>query len=79
MKDHWHENVLEALKNEKKFLMEELEPMCNNKVPREGFVLRKCNDVIPEAWKLKCNSFKFREAKLIDSGEVDIEMTEAYS
>ena len=79
VKDHWHENILEALKNEKKFLMEELEPMCNNKVPREGFVLRKCNDVIPEAWKLKCNSFKFREAKLIDSGEVDIEMTEAYS
>ena len=79
VKDNWHKNVLEALKNEKKFLMEELEPMCNNKVPREGFILRKCNDVIPEAWKLKCNSFKFREAKLIDSGEVDIEMTEAYS
>lgn len=78
VREHWHENVLEALKNEKKFLMEELEPMCNNKVPREGFVLRKCNDVIPEAWKLKCDNFKFREAKLVDSGEVDIEMAEGY-
>jgi hypothetical protein len=76
--EHWHENVLEALKVEKKFLMEQMEPMCINKVPREGFVIRKANDPIKEAWKLKTTAFFEREAKQIDSGEVDIEMTEGY-
>ena len=77
--DHWHENVLEALKVEKKFLMEQMEPMCINKVPREGFVIRKANDPIKEAWKLKTNAFFMREAKQIDAGEVDIEMVEGYT
>jgi hypothetical protein len=77
--EHWHENVLEALKVEKKFLMEQMEPMCINKVPREGFVIRKANDPIKEAWKLKTTAFFEREAKQIDSGEVDIEMTESYA
>lgn len=77
--EHWHENVLEALKNEKKFLMEEMEPMCINKVPREGFVIRKAHDPIKEAWKLKTTAFGFREAKLIDAGEVDMEMAEGYT
>ena len=77
--EHWHENVLEALKNEKKFLMEEMEPMCINKVPREGFVIRKAHDPIKEAWKLKTAAFGFREAKLIDAGEVDMEMAEGYT
>ena len=77
--EHWHENVLEALKVEKKFLMEQMEPMCINKVPREGFVIRKANDPIKEAWKLKTSAFFEREAKQIDAGEVDIEMTESYT
>ena len=77
--EHWHENVLEALKVEKKFLMEQMEPMCINKVPREGFVIRKANDPIKEAWKLKTTAYFEREAKQIDSGEVDIEMTEGYT
>ena len=77
--EHWHENVLEALKVEKRFLMEKMEPMCINKVPREGFVIRKANDPIKEAWKLKTTAFFEREAKQIDSGEVDIEMTESYA
>lgn len=77
--DHWHENVLELLKTEKKFGMEELEPMCKTKVPREGFVLRKANDPVAEAWKLKTDAFKFREAKQMDKGEVDMEMQEGYS
>lgn len=76
--DHWHENVLELLKNEKRFLMEENEPLCNNKVPREGFVLRKVNDPIAEAWKLKTTKFFFRERDLLDKGEVDNEMVEGY-
>lgn len=76
--EHWHENVLENLKTEKRFGMEEDEPMCRTKVPREGFVLRKANDPISESWKLKTDSFKFREAKQMDAGEVDIEMQEGY-
>ena len=77
--DHWHENVLEALKVEKRFLMEELEPMCINKVPVEGFVVRKANDPVKEAFKLKCFRFTDREAKQIDAGEVDMEMAEGYA
>jgi len=71
--------VLEALKNEKKFLMEEMEPMCINKVPREGFVIRKAHDPIKEAWKLKTVKFSFREASQMDAGEVDMEMAEGYA
>ena len=76
--EHWHENVLELLKNEKKFGMEENEPLCKNKVPREGFVLRKANDPIAEAWKLKTDKFRFREASEMDAGNVDVEMAEGY-
>ena len=79
VRDHWHENVLENLKVEKRFCMEMDEPLCKTKVPREGFVLRKANDPVSEAWKLKTDKFKFREAKLVDTGEVDIEMEEGYS
>lgn len=77
--EHWHENVLELLKTEKRFGMEELEPLCKTKVPREGFVLRKANDPVAEAWKLKTDAFKAREAKLVDAGEVDMEMAEGYT
>jgi hypothetical protein len=58
--------------------MEQMEPMCINKVPREGFVIRKANDPIKEAWKLKTTAFGLREASQIDKGEVDIEMAEGY-
>ena len=111
--NHWHENVLERMKNDKElFLMEELEPLCHlyekehlaaievyekaksegakkkvlkqledevNKwyvlrAPREGIVIRKDDDPIAEAWKLKTNAHRFGvEAKQHDSGEVDIE------
>ena len=77
--EHWHENVLEALKVEKKFLMEQLEPMCINKVPREGFVVRKENDPIKRAFKLKSFRFLEKERTAIDNGEVDMEMAEGYA
>jgi hypothetical protein len=79
VQNHWHENVLENLKVEKKFGMEMDEPLCKTKVPREGFVLRKANDPVSEAWKLKTDAFKFREAKLVDAGEVDMEMEAGYT
>lgn len=78
--DHWHENVLEALKKDKvHFNMEENEPLCKNKVPREGFVLRIDDDKVPEAFKLKCLKFYNYEKGLIDKGEVDFEMSQGYS
>lgn len=77
--EHWHENVLQAMMNDKEhFGMEELEPLCNNKVPREGIVLRIEDDPLSEAFKLKTKAFFFRESKDIDNGEVDIEMEEGY-
>ena len=53
--------------------------MCINKVPVEGFVIRKANDPIKEAWKLKCFRFLEKERTSIDNGEVDMEMVEGYT
>ena len=73
--EHWHENVLQALKQDKQTLgMEARESLCKNKVPREGIVLRKDGDTMAEAWKLKTDAFFSREQKLIDAGEVDMEL-----
>ena len=78
--NHWHENVLEAMKNDKEhFGMEELEPLCKTyNSPREGICLRIDNDKILECFKLKTKSFASTECLLIDAGEVDIEMADAY-
>lgn len=76
VENHWHENVLEALKSEKRFKMEMDEPMNITKMPREGIVVRIQNDPVAEAFKLKCIKFLEKEAKNIDKGEVDIEMIE---
>lgn len=75
LQNHWHENVLEAMKNDKKrFYMECNDPVCKNKVPYEGIVIRKNGDSIAEAFKLKSVAFFKREKASIDSGEVDMEM-----
>lgn len=80
IQNHWNENVLEALKNDKKhFGMELNEPLCKNKVPREGFVLRINNDTVAEAFKLKCNKFMMKESEDISNGIVDIEIENSYS
>ena len=77
--EHWHENILENLKNEKKFHMENMCPYCKNKVPFEGICIRKSDDIVAECFKLKCDMFKFREAKEMDKGQCDdIEMLETY-
>lgn len=77
IQNHWHENVLEAMKNDKKhFHMEEIEKRCkSSKVPVEGVCIRLTNDPIAECFKLKSNAFFAREKKLIDTNEVDIEMS----
>ena len=67
------------MKNESLFGMEKEEPLCRNKVPREGICLRIDNDVIEECFKLKCLKFLNRESKLIDDGVIDdFEMQERY-
>lgn len=76
---HWHENVLEAMKRDiEHFGMEKYEPLCKNKVPREGICLRIDGDPIAECFKLKTLRFLGKEAELIDQGELDLEMAEAY-
>ena len=79
--DNWRKNVLDRLKNDKNFKMEELEPFCRLKVPREGIVLRINGDVIPEAFKLKCLRFLQKEGEAIDKQEYaeDAEMAERYA
>lgn len=77
--NHWQENMFQKLSEEKIFLMEMNEPMCKNKVPREGLVIRIFDDEKEEAFKIKCKKYMFREAELIDEGEIDMEMEEGYS
>ena len=75
--NHWHENVLDKLKNDKDhFGMEDYEPLCVGcKVPREGIVLRIDDDPITEAFKLKTTSFALGEALLYDDvNYLDIEV-----
>jgi hypothetical protein len=72
--ENWHKNVLSRMKMDKEhFLMEEDEPLCKNKVPREGIVLRIKNDIYARAWKLKTNRHYGKEAEAHDKCEVDIE------
>lgn len=57
--------------------IEEREPLCRyHRVPREGVVVRIDGDEVAEAFKLKSLRFLEREKKAIDSGEVDMEMSE---
>lgn len=77
---HWQANVLQAMKNDQEhFGMELNEPLCKNKVPREGIVLRIDNDPRPEAWKLKCEEFRIKvDDKVFSSSTPDMESAEAY-
>ena len=78
--EHWNQELLKNLKEDKeRFGMELDEPMCKIRCPREGIVIRIDDDVKPEAFKLKTEAFKFREAKQVDAGEVDMEMELGYS
>lgn len=83
--DHWHENVLEELRNDKKnFFMEKNCFICKNKVPAEGIVLRIDDDEFAEAFKLKSYKFLKKEAVLMDDiangkEEISEEMAEVYS
>lgn len=77
--EHWHEEVLYQLKQDKEhFGMEENEPLCKNIVPREGICIRIDDDPISECFKLKCDLFFEHERGEMDKGNVDSEMLETY-
>ena len=65
--NHWCENFLERLANDKNFFMEERSPECANNVPHEGVVIRVENNVA-RAFKLKC--FKFLQG--VDERNADL-------
>lgn len=70
--NHWNENFIERLADDKNFYMEMLSPDCHNKVPHEGIVI-KVDDMKSRAWKLKCFSFLDNSQKMLDKGIANIE------
>lgn len=70
--NHWNDNFITRLANDKNFYMEELSPTCANKVPHEGVVI-KIENFLSQAFKLKCNRFLEGETKALDAGEADLE------
>ena len=60
--EHWCDNFLARLANDKSFAMEQPSPECRNNVPHEGLVL-KTEKMRSEAWKLKCFAFLQGELK----------------
>ena len=72
IEEHWNENFLERLANDKNFYMEERSPDCANNVPHEGVVIR-IEDNLAHSFKLKCFSFLSKEQKALDKGETNIE------
>ena len=70
--EHWQENFIDRLANDKNFYMELNSPDCSNKVPHEGIVIKK-EDMIPAAVKLKAFAFLNKEQQQLDAGEDNIE------
>lgn len=77
--DHWHQNFVMKMKGDsEKFGMDKNEPLCKNKVIREGLVIRIENDPIQEAFKVKCDEYWDREKKDMDKGHITGDMLEGY-
>lgn len=72
IKDKWRTALIQAIENDTKNF-EILEPLCKNKVPREGFVFRKSDDPESKAFKIKTKGHFAFEGKQLDKGETDIE------
>lgn len=72
--ENWNLELPERMKSDKNILgMECQEPLCKMKAPREGIVIRKNNDPIPRAWKLKSDAHYMLERMSHDRGEEDVE------
>lgn len=69
----WRLAWLDALKKDRSMFMELPEPMCRNRVPREGIVIRRCGDPVPRAWKLKTMAHWHAESMLHDDNIIDPE------
>lgn len=67
--NHWNENFIDKLREK---YLEKDSVLCNNKVPKEGIVLRREVSEI-DVYKLKSVAFLERETKMLDKGEADIE------
>ena len=77
--ENYGKNLIAEFRADKEhFGMEENEPRCKNKVPREGIVVRISNSPLAQAFKLKTFAYLGKEAKEIDNGNVDIEMQITY-
>lgn len=72
LSEHWNENFMARLTNDKNFNMEMNSPSCNNKVPHEGIVI-KIENMKSEAFKLKCFKFINAEGASLDAGVSNIE------
>ena len=71
---HWAENFLERLKNDKEnFFMECYSPDCYNEVPHEGITIRNDSKMNMHALKLKTEAHYLMETKLLDEGVLSIE------
>lgn len=70
--DRWTEYFLQRLSDDKTFFMEQNSPECANKVPHEGIVIKKEN-MVSEAFKLKCFKFLGKEQEAADKEETNIE------
>lgn len=74
--EQWNIDLLERMKGDKELIgMELQEPLCRMKAPREGIVIRRNGDPVPQAWKLKSAAHYEIERKSHDNNEVDIEET----
>lgn len=73
LNETWNENFLNKL-NET--YLETNEPLCINKVPREGICLR-VEGLENKTYKYKSFKFLELETKALDSGEIDIETVES--
>lgn len=69
---HWNENFIDRLANDKNFYMELDSPHCKNKVPHEGVVIKPL-ERLGSAFKLKSFRFLDKEGRLADLGESNIE------
>ena len=70
--EHWNENFIQRLADDKNMNMECNSPSCANNVPHEGIVI-KIENMKSEAFKLKCFRFLDKEGKALDKGESNIE------
>lgn len=61
--DNWRDLLLSTLINKKEWNMEKNEPLCKNKVPREGIVIRLDGYSDRAVFKLKCQKFYEKESR----------------